>query len=88
MIVLGEQIGEVAGFTLSMTAQEAKTVKCERMHGNVLRKRVVSLMQQLRDELGICVSVCRRNMAAEKKILESLTNMSESSWVSFMAGWR
>ena len=67
MIVLGEQIGEVAGFTVSMTAREAKTVKCERVHAKVLRNRAVSLMQQLRDELGICVSVCRRNMAAEQK---------------------
>ena len=67
MIVLGEQIGEVAGFTVPTTAREAKTVKCERMHGKVLRKRVVSLMQQLRDELGICISLCRRNMAAEQK---------------------
>ena len=67
-IVLGEQTGEVAGFTVSMTAREAKAVKCERLHAKVLRNRAVSLMKQLRDELGICVSVCRRNMAAEQKI--------------------
>ena len=66
MIVLGEQIGEVAGFTVSMTAREAKTVKNERVHGRVLRNRAISLMQQLRDKLGICVSVCRRNMDAEQ----------------------
>ena len=65
--MLGEQIGEVAGFTVSMTAREAKTVKCEKVYAKVLRNRAVSLMQQFRDELGICVSVCRRNMAAEQK---------------------
>ena len=67
MIVLGEQVGEVAFFTVSMTAREATAVKCERLHAKVLRNRAVSLMKQLRDKLGICVSVCRRNMAAEQK---------------------
>ena len=67
MIVVGEQIGEVADFfSVSMMAREAKAVKSEKVHGRVLRNRAISLMQQLRDELGICVSVCRRNMAAEQ----------------------
>ena len=66
-IVLGEQTGEVAGFTVSMTAREAKAVKSERVHGKELRNGAVSLMKQLCDELGICVSVCRQNMAAEQK---------------------
>ena len=65
-IVLGQQIGEVADFFYCV-ASEAKAVESERVHGRVLRNRAISLMQQLRDELGICVSVCRRNMAAKLK---------------------